>query len=128
MNVHVFDTLLKDQFTVVSVNTTAKRKLFKALYAELTDMNARSNLHIIMKDMQSEGVSGVSDKTTLPNYHVENDVDASDILAAILTHEMYIKEKADLFPLLEEQLKDISRGRCPAGRATRLLQIWNLLC
>ncbi len=57
------------------------------------------------------------------NYDDKNNIDASDILANILSRD-YDK----ILNLLEEQLIDIyNLGQCPQGRTTRLWQILQLL-
>ena len=56
------------------------------------------------------------------NYQVENDVDASDVLAEIIMN----KSCDDLIQTIQEQLSDIiTSGVCPSGRVTRLLQVWD---
>lgn len=58
------------------------------------------------------------------NMDYANKIDASELLADILSRKMSI----DVFLLLEEQLADnYMLGTCPSGRNVRLIQIYNIL-
>jgi hypothetical protein len=59
-------------------------------------------------------------ENTQDNYDDINKVDASDILAAILS-----KPYDNLIDIMEEQLEDIwELGRCPQGRTIRFIQMY----
>lgn len=117
INVHVYDSLLKDQFNCDQINDYSKSQLFKTLQEKLTNPNSKANLNIIIDSMNNK--SG--------NYQVENDMDATDILSDILLCKLYQDNERDMLPILEEQLADISMGHCPSGRTTRLFQVWKTL-
>ena len=69
-------------------------------------------LNIIINDLNT--IKG-------PNYQIENNMDASDILADIIIYKNF----NDIIIILDEQLQDILQlGSCNSGRVTRLFQIW----
>ena len=110
-NVHIFDGKLQNIFYPKKYYMIEEKEILFAKLAEtLTDVQAKNMLQIITNDLKH--LNGGE------NYQPENKLDASDILAEILESEY------DLC-LLQEQLADASQlGRCPAGRVTRLLQVW----
>jgi hypothetical protein len=119
INVHVFDSQLKGDFKSEHIPNNTKLRLLVVLQRKLENPHARHNLNIIMQDMNhSPGNT---------NYQIENDMDATDILASILLSKSYKDNEKDMFPILEEQLADISMGQCPSGRVTRLFQVWKAL-
>ena len=110
INVHEFDTQLKytprNNFT-----KEEKKKMFEKFKSEMLDLNCISGLDLI--------ISGLENNT---NYDDKNKLDASDILSDILSQDY-----SELVLLICEQIDDMySLGRCPQGRTTRLLQIWNM--
>ena len=114
INVHKFDTLLKynQQNTFTKEQ---KEEIFKKFKSDILDLNVNQNCIYGLELI----ISGLNNNT---NYDDKNNCDASDILADILTHD-YI----DLISLICEQLSDMYLlGKCPQGRTTRLLQIWNM--
>ena len=114
INVHEFDTQLK--YVPQKIFTVdQKKELFKKFKSEMVDLNVEqqciSGLELI--------IYGLDDGS---NYDDKNNCDASDILADILT-----KDYSELILLICEQIGDMYfLGRCPQGRTTRLLQIWNM--
>ena len=114
INVHEFDTQLKyipqNNFT-----KEEKKKMFEEFKSEMLDLNVEQNC-IYGLDLI---IYGLENNT---NYDDKNNCDASDILADILN-----KDYSELIILICEQIGDMYLlGRCPQGRTTRLLQIWNM--
>jgi len=114
INVHEFDTQLKyipqNNFT-----KEEKKKMFEEFKSEMLDLNVEQNC-IYGLDLI---ISGLENNT---NYDDKNNCDASDILSDILS-----KDYSELIFLICEQIGDMYLlGRCPQGRTTRLLQIWNM--
>ena len=113
INVHDFDSKLKNIFKPLHIySIEEKQKLFRKLSSEINNVHAIKTLEIIINDMYKPGGGD--------NFHPENNLDASDILADILH-----REYKDLIFIIEEQLADtIQLGICNSGRVTRLLNIW----
>ena len=114
INVHEFDAQLKytpqNNFT-----KEEKKKMFEKFKSEMLDLNVEQNC-ISGLDLI---IYGLENNT---NYDDKNNCDASDILADILN-----KDYSELIILICEQIGDMYLlGRCPQGRTTRLLQIWNM--
>ena len=114
INVHEFDTQLKYIPKNIFANEQ-KKEMFEKFKSEMVDLNVEQNcisgLELI--------ISGLDNNT---NYDDKNNCDASDILADILS-----KDYSELTLLICEQIGDMYfLGRCPQGRTTRLLQIWNM--
>ena len=115
INVHEFDTQLKYIPKNIFTNEQ-KKEMFKKFKSEMIDLNVEQNC-ISGLDLI---ISGLDDGS---NYDDKNKCDASDILTDILSNEY-----SELFFLISEQIADMYfLGRCPQGRTTRLLQIWNML-
>lgn len=113
INVHQFDGKLRNIFRKKENYTIQQKEiLFASLAEQLKNDNALKSLHMIVNDMK------LNEKND--NYQSDNDLEASDILADILSHDY-----KSLLPILSEQLADISLlGICNSGRCTRLLQVW----
>jgi hypothetical protein len=112
INVHVFDGRLQNLFPDRTYSIENKNVLFNELIKKIKDHNAILTIKIIIEDMKISNGN---------NYHPDNKLDASDILADILIHKNY----ENMIDLLSEQLSDInSLGQCNSGRVTRLLQFW----
>jgi len=109
IDVHVYDgTLLIPP--LISYTESEKCEQIQRLQIKLTNSNAIAMIKLIE--------SCIINKTQ-ENYDGANKVDASDLLANILS-EKY----DDIIDILEEQLEDVFLlGQCPQGRTTRLLQI-----
>jgi hypothetical protein len=113
INDHQFDGKLKGIFQphYKWVNED-KIKMFNKLIQTLTDSYAIDTVRTIIIDLPHTNGS---------NYQAENDANASDILASILSNDNWLP----LLPILEEQLSDVKKsGICNSGRVTRLLQVW----
>lgn len=112
IDVHTFDGKLIGLFNPTKNYTKDDKKImFKLLYDQLSDDNAKFTLNTIISDLDIEKGN---------NFQLENNIDASDILADILT-----KDYKDLLLIIEEQLSDTKcLGLCNSGRVTRLFQIW----
>lgn len=114
INVHEFDTQLK---YVPQNNFTKeeKKKMFEKFKSEMIDLNVEQKCIYGLELI----IFGLNNNT---NYDDKNNCDASDILADILS-----KDYSELTFLICEQIGDMYLlGRCPQGRTTRLLQIWNM--
>jgi len=113
INVHDFDSKLINIFKPLkNYSNNEKEKLFQKLCSEIKNFYALKTIEIIINDMY---IPGGGD-----NFHPENNLDASDILADILS-----REYKDLLNVIEEQLADTNQlGICNSGRVTRLLNIW----
>ena len=112
LNVHSFDGQLKGLFTPKKNHTIEEKDiLFCKLLTEVSTI-AKQTIQTMISDMRApQGGS---------NYHPSNEIDASDILADILS-----RDYKDILVLLDEQLVDTKNlGICDSGRVTRLLQIW----
>lgn len=112
LNVHAFDGKLKGLFAPKKEHTVQEKEiLFSKLITEVSPI-AKRTVQTMISDMRApQGGS---------NYHSANDIDASNILADILS-----RDYTDILSLLDEQLVDTQNlGMCDSGRVTRLLQIW----
>ena len=106
-NVHIFDGKLKGKFS----QTFSLKEKKTILSAYIPNNNiAKQTVVLILRDMQ---------KKCSENYIPSNDIDASDILTAILK----LPQTDDLKKVLEEQLVDINEGKCNSGISTRLYQV-----
>lgn len=114
INVHEFDAQLK--YTPQNNFTKEKKtEMFQKFKSELIDLNVKKNCILGLELI----ILGLDDNS---NYDDKNKCDASDILADILN-----KDYSELIFLISEQISDMYiLGRCPQGRTTRLLQIWNM--
>ena len=114
-NVHIYDGHLKGIYTDEhKYSNSEKRELIESFAKILSKQPALKMLALILKDINNGS-----------NYDSSNDIDASDVLATILTHKVMTK---DIVKLLEEQLVDtFSLGQCPQGRSTRMIQIYNII-
>jgi hypothetical protein len=112
-NVHEFDSKLINIFKPLKIySNNEKEKLFQKLSSEIVNINSKKMIEIILNDIYKPKGGD--------NFHPENNVDASDILADILS-----RDYKDILPLIEEQLSDaIQLGICNSGRVTRMLNIW----
>jgi hypothetical protein len=112
-NVHEFDSKLINIFKPLKIySNNEKEKLFQKLSSEIVNINSKKMIEIILNDIYKPQGGD--------NFHPENNVDASDILADILS-----RDYKDILPLIEEQLSDaIQLGICNSGRVTRMLNIW----
>ncbi len=91
-----------------------KLDLIKLLVPKLTNPLAQTMIYKIGKTIIDDGTD---------NFDDQNNIDASDILANILS-----KNYDEILELLEEQLIDMyNLGQCPQGRTTRLWQILKFL-
>ena len=114
INVHEFDTQLK-YTTQNNFTKKEKKEMFETFKSEMIDLNMEKRCIYGLELI----ISGLEDNT---NYDDKNNCDASDILADILN-----KDYKELTFLISEQIGDMYiLGRCPQGRTTRLLQIWNM--
>ena len=114
INVHEFDAQLKytpqNKFT-----KEEKKEMFQKFKSEIVDLDVKKNCVLGLELI----ILGLEDNS---NYDDKNKCDASDILADILN-----KDYSELVFLICEQMSDMYiLGRCPQGRTTRLLQIYNL--
>ena len=114
IDVHSFDGQLKNKYTSIkNYSIYEKHLMFNNIKEELKSPLSIQMLNIIVKDLLSGRKSD--------NYQIENDMDASDILADIIIY----KDFKNILPILDEQLQDILMlGSCGSGRCTRLYQIW----
>lgn len=112
INIHVFDSKLKNIFIPNKTYSKHEKEiLFVNLITKMKNKNSINVIQTIISDMN---------KNNGNNFDIENNLEATDILADILN-----KNYEELLPLIEEQLDDaIQLGLCPIGRAGRLLQIW----
>lgn len=113
INVHEFDSKLINIFKPLRIySIDEKEKLFTNLYSQIENVNSKKTIEIIINDMYKTCGGD--------NFHPENNLDASDILADVLS-----RDYKDILSLIEEQLSDtIELGICNSGRATRMLNIW----
>ena len=96
------------------LSPTEKLASIKLLIPKLTDINALRIIHSITNSI----INNLDE-----NYDNINNVDASDILAAILK-----KPYDNIIDILQEQLADIwLLGQCPQGRTIRFIQIYRSL-
>lgn len=108
-NVHIYDGTLKYVETK-SYSSETKKYLFSLLYDILQYQQAKDMLAMIANDQS------VIDHS--------NHVNASDLLADILSHRM----STDVLLILEEQLVDnYLLGQCPQGKTTRLMQVYDIV-
>lgn len=116
INVHEYDSKLVNSFKPSKEYSLEEKKhLILILIKQLTKEESLNMVNIIYNDMLKENNG--------ENYQEENKIDCTDVLANILD-----KEYIELLPLIEEQLIDMFKlGKCPSGRVTRLLQVWNTL-
>jgi hypothetical protein len=116
INVHEYDSKLKNIFKPNrKYSIEEKEKLFGNLLVEFRNLDAIQTIQIMIIDMYKPNGGD--------NYHPENDLDSTDILADILS-----RDYKDLLPLIEEQLSDTKQlGVCNSGRCCRLIQIWSCL-
>ena len=116
-NVHVYDTKLKDVYdhrSEIKISNNGKKKLITKLSTLVKSPEAKKMLNIIIEDIGNP---------LGPNFDTANKIDCTDVLCSILIRKM----SRVILNLLEEQLKDnYNLGRCPQGRSTRLLQIYQV--
>lgn len=115
IDVHQFDGKWKKEIKS-SFTPQEKINLFSIL-KELTD--CRRGLDLIIGSIQKAA-----------NYEPMSCLYADDILAEILrkSRKLDNKSRTKFFNLLSEQINDMyNLGRCPSGRVTRLIQIYNCL-
>ena len=112
-DVHQYDNnIIIPELPVLS--PTEKLASIKLLIPKLTDINALRIIHSITNSI----INNLDE-----NYDNINNVDASDILAAILK-----KPYDNIIDILQEQLADIwLLGQCPQGRTIRFIQIYRSL-
>lgn len=115
IDVHNFDGKLKGIYNQKIIkNENEKKILFLNFMNNLTNFSAKNALDKIIRDMEIRG----------QNYHLENDMDCTDLLVDILCNE----NSKELYEVVEEQLSDMNNlGLCDSGRVTRLFQIWCIL-
>ena len=113
IDVHIFDCQLKNMYKPIKhFSIEEKHAMFNSLKIYLKSPLSIQIVNTMINDLLVE--KG-------PNYQIENDMDSSDILADIIIYKNF----KDIILILDEQLEDIlSLGSCPAGRTTRLFQIW----
>ena len=110
-DVHHYDE--KILMPVFQKQFTKQEKLeqIKILLPKLTKTTSMQMMQLIIKSITDEN---------LENYDAINRIDASDILAAILS-----KSYDNILDIFEEQLEDIwLLGRCPQGRTIRFIQLY----
>ena len=112
-NNFIFDSKLINIFKPLRIySIDEKEKLFRNLYSQIENKKSLKTIEIIINDMYKTAGGD--------NFHPENNLDASDILADILS-----RDYKDILSLIEEQLSDtIELGICNSGRVTRMLNIW----
>jgi hypothetical protein len=115
INVHIFDSKLINSFKSSKIYSLQdKKEMILKFLNKLNNNEAKNMVKIIYDDMFKDNGGD--------NYQPENKIDCTDILADILN-----KDYEEILPLIEEQLADAFKlGKCPSGRVTRLLQIWNI--
>ena len=115
IDVHIFDGKLQNIFTPkYNYNIEQKKYMFNNLISILSKNipNPENSISIIQ--------TIINDLPNTSNIQPENNLDASDILADLIS---YVDNDSFLI-LLAEQLSDINNlGSCPSGRCTRLLQL-----
>lgn len=126
-NVHVFDGKWTHN---IKTETKLEDKclIFNNLYQELKNLGVESNslngLILVIENTQKSS-----------NFDSVNNVYADDILVEICKKIFYPfksdisdDKKKDVLTNIAEQLSDMYQlGRCPQGRSTRLIQIYNFL-
>ena len=115
-NVHQFDGKIDIKLNK-TFNNQEKLALITKIIYEFRNKNPNAlKMLIIIKDTII--------KNTKDNYDDTNNIDASDVLANILSGN----NVTELYDLLEEQLVDMfTLGQCAQGRVGRLIQIYNIL-
>lgn len=114
-NVHIYDTQLRNIFSPKNYSIEYKERLFEGLLTQLRNPHSKEMVRLIYQDMRQPNGGA--------NYDPANNIDASELLADILSTNY-----TEVLTYLEEQLQDNSMlGRCPQGRSTRLIQIWRSL-
>ena len=113
IDVHTFDGHLCNMYVnIKNFSIEEKKNLFNNIKKDLKSPMSLHMLNIIINDLNT--IKG-------PNYQIENNMDASDILADIIIYKNF----NDIIIILDEQLQDILQlGSCNSGRVTRLFQIW----
>ena len=113
IDVHTFDGHLCNMYVnIKNFSIEEKKNLFNGIKKDLKSPMSLHMLNIIINDLNT--IKG-------PNYQIENNMDASDILADIIIYKNF----NDIIIILDEQLQDILQlGSCNSGRVTRLFQIW----
>ena len=113
IDVHKFDGHLCNMYVnIKNFSIEEKKNLFNGIKKDLKSPMSLHMLNIIINDLNT--IKG-------PNYQIENNMDASDILADIIIYKNF----NDIIIILDEQLQDILQlGSCNSGRVTRLFQIW----
>lgn len=113
IDVHTFDGHLCNMYVnIKNFSIEEKKNLFNSIKKDLKSPMSLHMLNIIINDLNT--IKG-------PNYQIENNMDASDILADIIIYKNF----NDIIIILDEQLQDILQlGSCNSGRVTRLFQIW----
>jgi hypothetical protein len=113
INVHSYDGQLGGHIgshKLKSYSVEEKQDRFSKL---LQLINNHCSRQMIEQIQRGEGVMDSADN-----------IDASDLLAEILSHKMTI----DILLLMEEQLSDnFLLGQCPSGKVVRLIQIYDMV-
>lgn len=119
MNVHEFDG--KWSLQLESIPVSIKTVMFNRLLSFIKDgdTNGVNGIHLVVSDTQNSS-----------NYDTINKIYADDILAHICLRLNNVDHKileSTLFLLIEQMSDMYLTGRCPQGRTTRLLQVYNQL-
>jgi hypothetical protein len=110
-DVHQYDGKITIPDLPQTYSTEEKLEQIKILLPKLKRTKSMQMMQLIIKALV---------ENTQDNYDDINKVDASDILAAILS-----KPYDNLLDIMEEQLEDIwELGRCPQGRTIRFIQMY----
>ena len=110
-DVHQYDGKITIPYFSRTYSTNEKLEQIKIFLPKLTQTKSMQMMQLIIKALV---------ENTQDNYDDINKVDASDILAAILS-----KPYDNLLDIIEEQLIDIwELGRCPQGRTIRFIQMY----
>jgi hypothetical protein len=114
-NVHVYDGKLQGMYDEqMKYSDGQKVTIFRSFCMILSNPVAIKCVNMIEQDINGS-----------QNYDNSNKIDASNLLASVLTMRSMTK---DILNIIEEQLVDIyNLGRCPQGRVTRLMQMYSLL-
>lgn len=125
LNTHHYDGKLKERLQEIRPDLERVDKLEKSV-----KLATFEKLHSVVSNPAKLGLNKIIlDLNMPPNFDSSNSLNAENILYLCL--ELYNKledeDKMDIFPMLDEQLSDITGGSCPPGRATRIYQVYTIL-
>lgn len=110
-DVHQYDGKIEIPVFTNTYTTEEKLEQIKIFLPKLTRTKSMQMMQLIINALV---------QNTKENYDDINHIDASDVLAAILS-----KPYDNLLDIIEEQLEDIwELGRCPQGRTIRFIQMY----